>query len=284
MQRGQGPSNHRVAQSREPACLGRKTASRGTGGASRRTAVPKAAPGRSHRRHARCPTPSRRCSAACRAIPPSSRGPASERCITGGSAVSSGLYGPLVAAEKAADDPRAIGSAAAELIDEGHRRRWASERRHVRHRPHPGDARQYVRIALGENDDVSLPQAERLLADRLSPALTARDEMVFDDPLGARHHFRRNLPRRRRLHHPRRAQVEVEVHRIRSDGPRETRLRGRQVTPDLVNRTARGRSASLADGRPNKSDSRSWPPREDRRRVGTCRGDEAPADFERMSP
>ena len=77
----------------------------------------------------------------------------------------------------------------------------------------PGRARQHVRVALREQDEVALLETDRWLADDVSPARAPRDQVVLDDALGARHHRLRDLARRRRLRHPRRAQLEVEVHR-----------------------------------------------------------------------
>ena len=82
---------------------------------------------------------------------------------------------------------------------------------------------------------------------------------------GARHHLRGNLPRRRRLRHPRRAQFEVEVHRtgqtdrakhVREDVSlhADTSCAGRAG----IRFGRRSRPASLADGRLDKSDACSW--------------------------
>jgi len=97
------------------------------------------------------------------------------------------IGGTLVAAQETADDSCALGAAATELIDQRQLRRRASERRHVRRRPHPWRARQEVCIALGENDAVSLLQTDGFPADRLSKALAPCDEVVFDDALGPWH-------------------------------------------------------------------------------------------------
>jgi hypothetical protein len=70
-----------------------------------------------------------------------------------------------------------------------------------------------VRVPLREDDEISFVQPDRLLIDDLSPARAARDQVVFDHALGARHHRRRNLARRRCFRHPWSAQFEVEVHR-----------------------------------------------------------------------
>ena len=78
--------------------------------------------------------------------------------------------------------------------------------------------------------------------------------------------FAGDLPRRRRLRHPRRAQVEVEVHRAgqadRAQHVREdvslhadTSCAGRAG----MRSGRRGRPAALADGRQNKSDAGAWP-------------------------
>ena len=138
----------------------------------------------------------------------------------------------FVAAEEAADDARALGAAATELVDERQRRRRASEHRHVGRRPHPGRARQDVRVALREHDEVSLAQTDRLLADRVSPARAARDQVVFDDALGARHHHRRQSRATAAPPPPTESSARSRSTPHRSDGPREARPRGRQLSRD----------------------------------------------------
>ena len=122
------------------------------------------------------------------------------------------VVGTLVAAQEAAHDPRAV-AAAAELVHQRQGRRRPGEHRHVGLRPHARRARQHVGIALGEHDEVAFAQPRRLGADRVAPARAARDHVVLDDALRPGHHGAGDLPRRRRLGHPRRAQLEVEVHR-----------------------------------------------------------------------
>ena len=119
----------------------------------------------------------------------------------------------FVAAHERADDARTILAAAAELVDVRQRRRCARERGHVGLRAHPGRARQDVRIALRKHDQIAFVQSHRLVADRVSPARAARDHVVLDDALRARHHLVRDRGRWRRLEHPGRAELEVEVER-----------------------------------------------------------------------
>jgi hypothetical protein len=80
------------------------------------------------------------------------------------------IEGTFVATQEAADEPRALGPAASELVDERQRRRPARELRHVGRRPHAGRAGEDVRIALGQDEEVAFLQTERLLADGVAPA------------------------------------------------------------------------------------------------------------------
>ena len=57
----------------------------------------------------------------------------------------------------------------------------------------PGALDRTCASPLGKHDEVSLSQADGLLADRMSPARAPRDQVVFDDALGARHHLPGNL-------------------------------------------------------------------------------------------
>jgi len=79
--------------------------------------------------------------------------------------------------------------------------------------PHPGGARDHMRIALRKQNQIALAQPQRLRADGVSPTRTARDDVVLDDALRSRHHRGGDHARRRRLRHPRRAQVEIEIDR-----------------------------------------------------------------------
>ena len=165
-----------------------------------------------------------------------------------------GVVRPLVAAQEAADDARALGSAAAEFVEHRQRSRRAGEHRQVGRRPHSGSARQDVRIALREHDEVSLSQTDGLLAHRVPPARAPRDQVVLDDALSAGHHDSGDLPRRRRFRHPRRAQLEVEVHRAgQADRAKHVRedvsLHGGTLAP----RTRRAGRASIRFGRAGRS-------------------------------
>ena len=120
---------------------------------------------------------------------------------------------PLVAAEKAAHDSRVLGPAAAEFIDDRQRRRPRDEQRVIGLGAHAGRAREHVGVALRKDDEVSLAQPDRVVADGMAPGGAAGDEVELDHALRSRHHFRGNLARRRRLDDPGHAQLDVEVHR-----------------------------------------------------------------------
>ena len=119
----------------------------------------------------------------------------------------------FVASEEAADDARPIGATAAALEHQRQRRRRPDVHRNVGRGAHARRARQDMPVSLREHDQVAFFETNRRLADGVSPAGAAGDQVVLDDALGARDHHRRDLVRRRRFRHPRRAQLEVEVHR-----------------------------------------------------------------------
>jgi hypothetical protein len=134
------------------------------------------------------------------------------------------IEGTLVAAEKTAHDARAVRTAAAAFADQRQRRQRAVEHRHVGRLPHPGCARQDMRVALREHDKIPFAQLDRFLSDRMSPTRTSRDQVVLDHALGTGHHPFGNCLCWRRFQHPGGAQFEVEVHRTRQvDGTEHVR-------------------------------------------------------------
>jgi hypothetical protein len=114
--------------------------------------------------------------------------------------------------QEAADDPRAVWPATAQLVEHRQRRRRTSESLHVGRCSHPRRAREDVRGSSGKNNEVPLQETDRFGAHGVSPARTPRDQVALDNELSARHHPPGNVGRRRGLHDPRRAQFEVEVH------------------------------------------------------------------------
>ena len=145
-------------------------------------------------------------------------------------------------------------------------------------------------IALREQNEVALVEMDRLAADRMSPARAAGDQVIFDDALGARHHFRGDRARRRRLGDPWRAQIEIEVHRSRqADCAQDVREHvTRQRVPSRAGRAGirSGRldkARRLTDERQHESDAGSWFSDRTRRTLGDAPGNDAPAVLERIS-
>ena len=107
-------------------------------------------------------------------------------------------------------------------------------------------------------------QPDRRLAHGISPARATGDQVIFDDPLGARHHDRRDLARRRSLRHPRRAQLEVEVHRAgQADGTQDvgqdiSRRASCRAGRAVIRFGRRSRSFVHLEGLPGESDARAW--------------------------
>jgi hypothetical protein len=160
-----------------------------------------------------------------------------------------GIEGPFVAPEETAHDPRAIGTAAAALDHQRQARCRPDEQRHVRLPPQVGRARQHVCVSLRKEDEVTFLETDRRFADGMPPARAACDEVVFDHPLGARHHDRRDFARWRRRRDPRRTQLEVEV-----DRPGQTH-RAKHVREDVGRPAAVGCGgrASIQTGRSSRS-------------------------------
>jgi hypothetical protein len=50
-----------------------------------------------------------------------------------------------------------------------------------------------MRIALGKQNEIALSQADGFFTGRMTPARAPRDQVVFDDVLGARHYPLGNL-------------------------------------------------------------------------------------------
>ena len=104
----------------------------------------------------------------------------------------------------------------AQRVGQLRRARREEERRVDARRAHSGRARHDVRIALREEDDVALFQANGRLAHDRAPAGALHDRVKLDHVLRARHDGRDDLARVRGLRHPGRDALDVV-----EDGPPE---------------------------------------------------------------
>ena len=251
----------------EPAGLGGRQRLEVVGGSPRRTSAPTGAPGRSRRPRARCPTPARRCSAAspshpvvacvaCRREVDDRRQRREQRIVR-----------TLVAAEEAADDRarargrrrRARRPAAAASIGRANIDMSGAARM-------PGRARQDVRVALREHDEIALvadgsapgrrrvpqhaPRAIRWYSmTRWAPGITvaaiSRDggASATHGELSSKSKYTAPVRRTARSTSER---TSVVTHTLHAPDARAS-------VPD-----ARGRSSRHSDGRQDESDAGAW--------------------------